>query len=36
MGVSEKTLGADESWLRETRGNLRRAEAVLKEASTRL
>jgi argininosuccinate lyase len=36
MGVSEKTLGADESWLRETRGKLRRAEAVLKEASTRL
>jgi argininosuccinate lyase len=36
MGVSEQALGADESWLRETRGKLRRAEAQLKEASRQL
>jgi argininosuccinate lyase len=36
IGVSEKWLDADDSWLRETRQKLRRAEAHLKDVSASL
>jgi argininosuccinate lyase len=36
IGMSEKALGVDESWLRETRGKLRWAEEQLKQVSAEL
>ena len=36
IGMSEKALGVDESWLRETRGKVRRAEEQLKQVSAEL